>query len=447
MALADAFGGLLRAATATPKIEPVRQWVVDVTERGRRGVLVVRNSTAARATTTMLQEHTGIPFGWRRNILTVGLRDLLHGRVPRLPVDSIMFAGPVPKAFASLVAVPTAAELVVVGAGSWEGSRAARQITQTLNALTGLRRETVEISSPRLDVPTTGLFDDRRPVLVTRGGSPIAPLDDATSPWEPFVIDVLALLRRASSNGADSSSTAVPPTRNDTELVDALRISFTDGQHLWLAPNDIVYRRSGNEARRVAAKALVSGDVIALVDATARRDLFRSVIDVLATVNPEYHLLMFFDNLWHARIEAARSRNVGCRSILNSMRSAPDPTRITTEQAIRQWLSHHTVPMDIADVRRFAVAVEDEELRANADAVGSALAHMRTIHQAVGRWLSAQINGVQLRMKDSLVDPRLGVHTADLLETVSLHEIDDVAEHLEQTPASVIGVVQDIERV
>lgn len=446
MTLAEAFRTLLDAAVPAPKIDLIQRWLTDANERGLRGVLVTRNGAAARAITSALQERSDTPFNWRAKVDVVGLRDLLYGRVPRLPSDTTLFTGPVPRTSASLVAVPSAEEVVVVTAGKWEASRSARQMTQTLTALTALRRETVEISAPKLGVPAAETVEHPHPVLVWRDDISLDPMPDDSSPWEPFTFDVLAMLSRHRGGSADDS-TAVPPSRGDRSVIDALRISLTDGRYLWLSPNDTVYRRTGDEVRRVAAKALARGDVIVLVDATARRDLFKSVINTLATVDPQYHLLTFFEKLWHDGVEAARNRDMTGRMVLSRMQNRQDPTPITTEQTVGNWLNHRVVPMHAADVRRFADATENDELARNADAVGSALLRLRTIHQAVGRWLSAQITGAKLGVSNTLVDPRLGIHVADLLDVVSLHEVEDVPEHLDPVHVTAVGIVHDAELV
>ena len=196
---------------------------------------------------------------------------------------------------------------------------------------------------------------------------------------------------------------------------------------------------------RVAAKALAPGDVVALVDATARRDLFDSVIDVLSEL-PKYAPLGLLICFWHDRARGARDRGYAHREILARMRSGADPTRITTEQAIGQWIRGDSEgPEDPDDVRRFAEAVRDRELADRAAAVGQALRTSRILHRAVGRWLSAQITGAQLRRDDALIDPELGVHVADLLEAVSVHEVADVGAELVAAPAGAVGVLLDPE--
>jgi hypothetical protein len=205
----------------------------------------------------------------------------------------------------------------------------------------------------------------------------------------------------------------------------------------------MLYARRGDEARRIAAKALAPGDVVVLVDAGARRDLFDSVVDVLSEL-PKYRPLGALIAFWHDRARAARDRGYTLREILSSMRSGTDPTNITTEQAIGAWIRGDSEgPVDLDDVRRFAIAVRDRELAARAATVGQALRVNRVLHRAVGRWLSAQIRGARLRRDDALIDPELGVYVTDLLEAVSVHEVAAVGSRLVSAPAGAVGILLD----
>ncbi len=160
-------------------------------------------------------------------------------------------------------------------------------------------------------------------------------------------------------------------------------VTFIDGQCLLVEPDDVLYRRRGDEARRVAAKALAPGDVVALVDATARRDLFDSVVEVLSEL-PKYAPLDLLISYWHDRARAARDRGYTHREILASMRSGSDRTSLTSEQTIGTWIRGDSEgPDDPDDVRRFAAAVSDRELGDRADAVGQALRTKRILHRAV----------------------------------------------------------------
>ncbi|MPQ99585.1 hypothetical protein GB931_17010 [Modestobacter sp. I12A-02628] len=441
--VAGAFTDLLRAAAPAVKLPLVEQWLADVVDRGRAGLVVVRNSAAVEALTDALQASPGTPFGWQARVRVVGLRDLLMGRVADLPVDELLVTGPVPRAYGSLAAAPVGARATVLAAGGWEAGRAARQVTGTLRALADLRRETLQVSAPALGVSVAGPVTDPPPVLICRDGATLPVPEDDASPWEPFTFDVLAVLARL-RGGRDDAPDLGPPARDEDGIdVPALAITFRGGQGLLMPPNDPIYRRSGEQVGKVAAKALVPGDDVALVDAASRRDLFDTAIAALAEVDTDYQLLQVMAQVWHRRVDAARGSDLTHREILARMRSGPDPTAITSETTIGAWLGHHAVPLRAADVSRFAAAVGDAELRRSGAAVGAALLALRELHQKVGRRLSAQITGTLLRAEETLMDPKFGVQAADLLEAVTTHQVEDVATGLVLVPAALAGLLLD----
>ncbi|MBF9131392.1 hypothetical protein I0C86_20850 [Plantactinospora sp. S1510] len=448
--VADAFSQLHTAAGAATKLPLVQSWINALSDDGRSGLLVTRNRAAVAALTAALEESTITRHGWREHVRVVSARDVLLGRVDALPVGTMLVTGPLPRAYASLVAAPPADEALTATAGAWEASRAARQIEAALQALRMLREQTRTVSSSRLGMPAT-----RAPaqtewdtVTVWRAGAALTraePIGADGSPWAPFDLDVLAVAA-STPHGRDGAPEVAPPARGDDRAahvhIHAITITFIDGVYLHIDPNDVVYRRRGNDSGRAAAKSLLPGDVIALVDSTARRDLFDTVIDALSEL-PKYAPLATLVAFWHQRVARVRDRGLALREILASMRAGPDPTGLTTEAAIGHWFRGLVAgPADPVDVRRFAVAVGDRELVQRADAVGRALHTSRVLNRAVGRWLSAQITGARLHNDDAIVDPDLGVHVADLLEAVSLHQVASVDPQQTLVTAAAVGVLR-----
>ena len=454
-AVGDAFADVQAAAATAPKLPLVRAWLDSLASAGGRGLLVTRNRAAVAALTQALNESPDVSYGWSDLAQVVGVRDVVCGRVADLPVDSMLVTGPVPRAYASLTAAPPAQQVLTLAAGTWEAGRAVRQTVGTLHELAALRDATVTHASTRLHVLTAGrtaTAAGESEVSVWRGGAVTAASDLTSdpngSPWEPFGMDLLSVIASA-RRGTDDAAVVPPPARDGAAgaaaLVPALTLTFTDGRRLLVEPNDVLYVRRGDEARRVAAKALAPGDVVVLVDATARRDLFDCVVDVLSEL-PKYRPLGTLISFWHEQARAARDRGYTLREILASMRSRTDRTSITTEQAIGAWIRGDSEgPADPEDVRRFAVAVRDQELTARADMVGQALRVNRVLHRAVGRWLSAQIRGAQLDGHEALIDPELGVYVTDLLEAVSVHEVAAVGSRLLSAPAGAVGILLDPE--
>jgi len=452
-AAANALADVHAAAVAAPKLPLVEAWLDSFADGERRGLLVTRNRAAVAALTATLDESPDVFYGWSDRVRVVSVRDVVYGRVAGLPVDSMLVMGPLPRAYASLIAAPPAAQVLTLAAGAWEAARAVRQATGTLRELGALRKATVASAARRLCVPvahsTAASEAGEEKVAMWRDGAVTAatdlPEDSGCSPWEPFGLDLLAVITGVRRGGSDDAADVPPPARSradgTTARVTVIIVTFTDGQCLLVEPNDTLYRRRDDEARRVAAKALAPGDVVALVDAAARRDLFDSVVDVLSEL-PKYAPLSTLISFWHDRARAARGRGCTHREILASMRSGTDRTSITSEQTIGTWIRGDSEgPENPDDVRRFAVAVDDQELLRRADAVGQALRTSRIVHRAVGRWLSAQITGAQVHRDDALVDPELGVHVADLLEAVSVHAVAAIDPHLVSAPVGAVGVL------
>ncbi|GHJ11266.1 hypothetical protein TPA0907_56330 [Micromonospora humidisoli] len=446
--VAEVLAALHSAASATTKLPLVQCWLDRLMDNGCRGLLVTRNRVAVAALITALEESTATRHGWREHVQVVSAREVLCGRVSGLPVHTMLVTGPLPRAYASLVAAPPADEVLTAVAGVWEASRAARQIEATVESLRKLREETRTLSSPRLGVPAVavpaGFEDDVVTVRGTNLTRAELPADDS-SPWSPLTLDVLAVAAGA-LRGRDQAPEIAPPARSSDDgviraRVDAITVNFFDGTYMLVGPNDLVYRRRGQQSRRAAAKSLAAGDVVALVNSTARRDLFGSVVDTLSEL-PEHAPLAMLVAFWHERVARVRDRELTRREILASMRAGPDPTGITTDAAIGHWFRGLVVgPADPADVRRFAAAIGDRELARRAEAVGVALHTSRVLNRAVGRWLSAQITGARLRDDDAIVDPKLGVHVADLLEAVTLHQVESVDAQPVPVTATSVGVL------
>ncbi|MEU7474393.1 hypothetical protein AB0A63_00305 [Lentzea sp. NPDC042327] len=451
--LAEKFAALHGEAGAATKLPLLQSWLDGICDDGRTGLLVTRNRTAAAAVTSALQDSPKTRHGWLDHVRVVSARDVLYGRVQELPVDTVLLTGPLPRAYASLAVAPPATELLTTAAGQWESTRVACQTTATVRALCALREETATIASPRLGVEASaglgGVGEGAAgEVTVWKNGTVLAPGDlpaQDGSPWAPLQLDLLAVLT-GGSRGRDDAPDIAPPARSDgssesSAAVHALTVTFTDSRYLLVDPNDLIYRRRGEGSSRAAAKSLVVGDVVALVDSAARRDLFGTVVDALSEL-PKYQLLATLVGFWHQRVALARHHGLTMRGILRSMQVGPDPTRITTEAAVGHWFSGYSEgPNDPADVRRFAVAVGDRELIARADPVGAALRTSRVVNRRIGKWLSAQITGARLCGDDDVVDAELGVHVADLLEAVSLHEVAEVSGQLVVVPASAVGVL------
>lgn len=453
--VADAVADVLAAAALQPKLPRVAAWAADIAEDlSRSGVIVTRNRTAAQALARALNDLPTIPLGWQERVAVTTVSAVLSGRVAG--VAELLLCGPVQRSASGLLAMPPASSVTVVAAGTWEGTRVRKQVTAAAGALRSLRTETVTMSAPQLAVPPrrTDLFGDDPEITAFRSGGGPAPLPahPEAPVWEPFGGDVIAALLRQA--GADRDELPPAPARDggaagDRGDVAAITVEVGDvvggglGSRAFvlLGPNDEVHRRRGTDVARVAAKGLAAGDVLILVDNAARRDLFETVTERLAEL-PQYAPLVALIGLWHRSAAAAAGTGMSYEQIHAAM--VKKGTAITSSATIGTWVRGDVHgPQDPKDVARFAAVVGDDGLSPYARQIGAALGALNSVHRQVGRWLSGQIGGaVHSDAPDDVVDAALGLHVADLVESVSLHPVVAV-HHTTTTAAAAVGLVLD----
>lgn len=450
--VADALADALSAADRQEKLPRIEGWVTECVDISRAGVLVVRNRSAVAATTAALTESPGSPLHWQDSVKVTTLAALASGRLEGVP-DEICLAGPLPRSHAGLLALPPSSRLRVVAAGPFEARRATRQAVAAGERLRDLRVETIERSASRLGVTprSTGTLAPPAGRVSVLADGQVKPAIDTglliggDSPWEPFDVDMLALLRDTVASGGTSHDdlAMVPPARttggtsSTVVRVIAVYLSGVLGAEvLLMEPNDLVTRRSGDTVARVAAKALVPGDFVLLVDRAARRDLLTTVLDKLSE-SPTYASLSALVKFWHVR--AARMHDSGLTH--GEIRARMYGTRITSDQSIGVWIRGEVDgPMDPEDVRRFAVAVGDSELKSEAERIGWALKTLHSVNRKVGHWLSAQLSGAQTSQAEAIIDADLDVHVSDLLESVTVHKVTAVSSAEQTAPVHVLGV-------
>ncbi|MFD9253879.1 hypothetical protein [Streptomyces bottropensis] len=95
--VADGFADVYEASRERPKFALVQDWVREEAGQGATGMVVTRNQSAVAALTADLDESPLVPHGWAERIRVVSVRDLACGRVSRLPVSSMLIAGPLPR--------------------------------------------------------------------------------------------------------------------------------------------------------------------------------------------------------------------------------------------------------------------------------------------------------------------------------------------------------------
>lgn len=154
--------------------------------------------------------------------------------------------------------------------------------------------------------------------------------------------------------------------------------------------------------------------------------------------SPTYAPLTQLVAFWKARAARLRDSNLTYRDILRRKRG----TALTSEQTIGTWVRGAADgPQKPEDVRRFAEAVHDAQLLHVAERVRWALKTLHAVHRRIGRWLSAQVAGVQMRRDEGLVDAGLGIHVSDLLKSVTTHTVISIDRAVHRAPANAVGVV------
>lgn len=453
--VADALDEALAAAGQEEKLSHVENWVNERAATNEPGVLVLRNRATVAATTSALEESTHSRARWSEVISVATVADLTAGRAGIADGSELCLTGPLPRARSGLLALPPAAQLRMITAGPFEGHRAERQAIDARSALARIHAETVRDSAPKLGTAASGprsKTSGTNQVRLRLTGQTIprevpSTLASLDNPWEPFDVDIVAMLQRTvetTGGSMDDDPRVAAPARvigsTAASMVEVLSISVQVGDDsaiLLSEPNDLITRRRRDAVQRVAAKSLQAGDVIVLVDHAARHDLLTSVTEKLSE-SPTYAPLAQLVAFWKDRAGRLRASDLTYRDIRGRMGG----TSVTSDQAIGNWVRGVVDgPQDPLDVRRFAEAVGDARLLREADRVGWALKTLHIIHRRIGRWLSAQIAGAQLRQDEMVVDAQLGIHVSDLLESVTTHSVVEIDPVTRLAPASAVGLM------
>jgi hypothetical protein len=429
--VANAFADLL--TRPTPKFPALLRWVTDHVTAEQPGTIVVQNQSIAIAVGAAIAESPKVFDGWERvvHVVTFGQLPALAATTP----SDLCLTGAPSRRHAGIFAMPPGTSLTVIAAGPAEAARVRRMIVDSRRTHQELRRQTIEVTAPRLGVEPLIEF---RPIDPEIGLIGYEPEIDATGndSWEPFSANldqsIFDVLTQVTTEG-----TATPWFGGEPGTVDAVAVHLADEHLVLLDANSMVTRRRRDHLARVAAKSIEPGDVLLLVDQDAHGDLFGSVLNRLATTTA-YSTLLVLIGFWHERVGAARAGSRTYAEILDLM----GDTSITSEATIGAWIRGDVGgPADKADIERVAKAIDDEVLAAKAQQVGWALTTLHRIHRKLGRWLAAQIDDATVAPADATVDAALGVHVADLLDAVSLWPVTAVEEDRFTVSSAVIGTL------
>jgi hypothetical protein len=445
----EALAATVDAAQRQPRTGQILQWLDAETDDHSRRAVITRNRVASAALRSALQESPRTRLGWdnRVDVIPVGQLARVAGA---LDYDELCLPGTLPRSHAWLLAAPPARNLTILAAGQREGRRLSRVAIAARTAASSVRRETVEVSAPRLGADVAVLFDPEEPsaAIALEPAAPQPPdgedLNADRSDWDPFSTDVLAIL--ADTVGAETTPGAGPrgaAVIGGETFVESIAVYIDEawtGERsvLLIRPNDLLPRRRGTAVQRVAAKALEAGDGVVLVDRGARRDLFQEIAERLAQ-RPEYLTLTALIDLWHERAGTAAECGLTHREILARMTG----TAITSSGTVGTWIRGAVDgPLDGADVARFAQAVDDKTLLSISAQVAPALATMHRVRRRLGHWLAKKIDAAPLETGDATVDAELNVHIADLLESIADYTVIDIdLRPGKVAPLSSLGIV------
>jgi hypothetical protein len=425
--VADAIEDAVDAAlTTNPKPAALAAIVAEETAAGRRFVIGARSRAAAVATGLHLDELPSVPLAWRDlGRVTTARRILLDG--PGDETCTTIITGPPGSLYAGLTVIPPGGRLVVLTAGAWESSRVRRQIVEASAAVTDTARGAAAITAAsRLGVT---IFDSAviEPMVTGREPMPAAHRKSVPgSPWDPFDVRVVGDLGRREPDTEDRQAC-------DTDLATDVITVYTDSGVVLLPPQQLVSRVRDGEEREVAAKALRAGDMLVLVDAEARADLFE-LVAARAQELPELAAVVALVDDWHVR--AARGPETA-RLSYDQILSAMTGTSITTAATVGSWVRGDVHgPDDPDDITRFAIAVGDPTLVRRAEATARAIETLRRYRRRLGMMLAS---AASLEEHDGWLDARLGIHFHDLATMLTTHLVTRVDPTVTKVRCSVTG--------
>lgn len=445
---ADVLAVALEVTEAQPRTAQIVDWVRERVDAGLPGAVLTRSVAAGTALVEALHESPGTPLGWDRLVEVRALAELGRDAV-NVPVQ-LCVPGRLPRSRSNVFALPPSGGVTVLACGPIEGRRILHQASAAKARMSALRRATVQVSAPKLGItprsglmdvdPTSGLHVVNDGVHRMLTSDELAGADEQV--WEPFTVDVAGMLAHlAAENGDQSPLPSDDGNGDETARAIVVHVDSAEGPQLLFVPaNDVLTRRRGTSLARVAAKSLAVGDRLLLVDRAARTDLRVALTDMLSE-RIEYRTLRMVIDFWHERTAAAGLLpGLTHQTILDRMAG----TRITSAGTIGSWIRGTVYgPEDSKDVARFARAVGDDTLLAQAEGVAAALRTLRSVHVKLGLWLAGQVSKAAGRAPEAIIDTELGVRVADLLDAIAEYEITDVDLTERPVPAYVIGVLAD----
>ena len=398
-------------------------WCQQLLASEQPGHIVLRNRASSQALAQYLENSPDIPIGWQNRLSINTFSDLMAGRA-KMDVVPTLFGGAVASSYAGLLALPTATRLTVMAHGPWESGRILRQIQNARSSLNHLVRGELRQRAERI------LFSEYEPdppppispptIIVNESRAlPLIPDSSHEALWNPFDVKIARSFDRTDS---ELDVSTVLPHEIAGETVSALFLQFRDGSGFSCQAISSSRLRNG-DIEDVAAKSLVVGDSVVLVDRGARRDLFDVIVDKLENL-PEFETTILLIREWHERARRApHDSGLSAGDILARMGAS---TAIVSSQTINNWV-YGVVhgPQQAEDIRNFGRAVNDTFLESRWESIGRALSTIRSHRRKVGHMLGRVLGGIKpTELEDSgYFDRRLGIHYSDLTEALTVHEL------------------------
>lgn len=446
--VADAFEDALREADRRARFAELEAWIGRRTEAGERCCVIVGGRPDKLGLDEALEESPSCHPDWRDHTAILTRREALRGLPDDVMASPVCVPGPLPRSYSGWLACPPGGGLTILAVGPREARRAEMRTRAAVRAVGALRAESMAQSitlnrlAPDPSAPPT-LGPDEEPWRQHELLPPLLERADesasGTGAWEPFELDVMETISRVGAAGASGPARLTPGGAPRFARARVIGLEGTNGGALLVEPNEMVTRLRGSRLDRVAAKAVVPGDVLYLVDRSARRDLLATVVDRLSE-NVAYSTVSALVEYWRARTARLHGADLTYEEIHRRMRL--HGTSLTSAQTIGTWIRGEVDgPKDPDDIERFAIAVRDEELRRRSRQVGRALSTVHGLHRQAGRWLSSRLKDSQYASSSDVVDERLGLHIADLLDAVRGYRVTSVDATPREVDARLLGEI------
>lgn len=235
-------------------------------------------------------------------------------------------------------------------------------------------------------------------------------------------------------------------------VVDAVRVTFTDGRWCFLDAQGTVSRlrpASAEVDHVYDAARLVAGDQVVFLDGDSRKDLLAKVLEVAGTI-PAYSVAAAWIGHWRRMLATAYKRFGTYNAITQGLHRL-DCTLQT--QTIRLWVVGVTIgPEDEADVRRLGELMEDPVLSTQYREVHRAMRSLRGTHVRLGRRLAELARDVGTAatfgryQSDEVIDETSGLTAGDFQDSIDVVTVVAV-ESVGSMPYAVTGILRDREEI